>query len=128
LPDKLTIERTRTADGYSFVRSDGERFFMLLGEDGSASLYAGTSPDKPPSIDMVGFDRSVQDKIAAAKRWILAYPERPSVDRRTRPISLACRHRARHCATTAAPRCWCGARRAGIRRMRGDKQDGCVAS
>jgi hypothetical protein len=74
---ELTVKKTDTADGYSFVRSDGERFFMICREDGSASLYAGASPDKPPQIGLRDFDVSVQDKVAAATGVILAYTKKP---------------------------------------------------
>jgi hypothetical protein len=68
MPELTVTETTPVEGGFSFVRSDGKCFFMFVRDDGSASLYA----------DVVGFDLSVQDKIAAAKRWIIAYPERPS--------------------------------------------------
>jgi hypothetical protein len=57
----------------AFVRSDGECFFMISREDGSASLYAGASPDQPPQVDLGDFGVSVLDKVAAAERVILAY-------------------------------------------------------
>jgi hypothetical protein len=49
-----------------------------VGGGGSAVLYAGGSPDKPPTAGIVEFDNSVSDKIAAALRWMLAYPDRPT--------------------------------------------------
>jgi hypothetical protein len=72
---ELTVRKT--ADGYSFVRSDGECFFMIFREDGSASLYAGASPDQSPQVCLRDFDVSVQDKVTAAERMILTYTKTP---------------------------------------------------
>ena len=79
MTEELTIETGEIPGGYTFRRSDGQQFFMVwVGGTGSANLYAGASPNMPPSKEIVGFDASVSDKIAAARLWILAYPDRPS--------------------------------------------------
>jgi hypothetical protein len=63
---------------YSFRRSDGQHFFMIRqGDRGNSVLFAGISPDRPPQEGIVEFDASISDKVTAAKRWVLAYPDRP---------------------------------------------------
>jgi len=73
----LTVETIETPDGYDFVRSDGQRFFLVSTPDGHAVLYAGAHRDKPPAIGLVDFDKSVSDKLAAARRHVLTFPDRP---------------------------------------------------
>jgi len=73
----LTVEIIETLDGYDFVRSDGQRFFLVGTTDGLAVLYAGAHRDKPPAIGLVDFDVSVSDKLVAARRHVLAFPDRP---------------------------------------------------
>jgi hypothetical protein len=67
---KFIIDSERTLAGYRFRRSDGLQFFMIMNDDGSASLYAGR--------DIVGFDVNVSDKLAAARAHILAYQNKPT--------------------------------------------------
>ncbi len=53
---------------------------MLLGKpDGHAVLYHGNDIENPPIIGLVDFDVNIADKIAAARRWVLAYPEQPEL-------------------------------------------------
>ena len=73
----LTVETIQTPAGYDFVRSDGQRFFLVSTPDGHAVLYAGAHRDKPPAIGLVEFDVSVADKLAAARQHVLAFPDRP---------------------------------------------------
>ena len=47
------------------------------GDRGSAVLFAGSSPARPSPEGVVEFDASIPDKVTAAKRWMLAYPDRP---------------------------------------------------
>ena len=61
----LTVETIETPDGYDFVRSDGQRFFLVNTPDGHAVLYAGAQRNKPPAIGLVDFDVSIPDKLAA---------------------------------------------------------------
>ena len=50
---------------YRFRRSDGQHFFMIQrGDRGSAVLFAGSSPARPPQEGIVEFDASISDKIA----------------------------------------------------------------
>jgi len=78
MTEELTIEISRMSGVYRFRRSDGQHFFMIQGGDrGNAVLFAGSSSDRPPREGIVEFDASILDKIAAAKRWMLAYPDHP---------------------------------------------------
>jgi hypothetical protein len=70
----FTIETSKIPGGYSFRRSDGQQFFMVLvGNQGNARLYAGNSADKPPAEAIVEFDYTVSDKLAACRSRILGY-------------------------------------------------------
>ena len=70
----FTIETSKIPGGYSFRRSDGQRFFMIfVGNEGNAMLYAGNSPNKPPAEAIVEFDYTVSDKLAASRSRILDY-------------------------------------------------------
>ena len=74
----LTVDRTNIPGGYRFIRSDGQRFFMIaVGDRGSAALYVGNSPDRPPAVSIVEFDVNVADKLDRATVWVLAYPGIP---------------------------------------------------
>jgi hypothetical protein len=78
LTEDLTIEVSRMSGVYRFRRSDGQHFFMIQrGDRGSAVLFAGSSSDRPTQEGLVEFDASIPDKVTAAKRWMLAYPDRP---------------------------------------------------
>jgi hypothetical protein len=68
----FTIEMSKISTGHSFRRSDGQIFFMILRDDATGSLYAG-SPDRPPSEDIVGFDSNISNKLEAAQPYILGY-------------------------------------------------------
>lgn len=74
----FTIEMSEIPMGYSFRRSDGQQFFMIIRDGGSAALYAGTYTDKPPAEGNVHFGVSVLDKVAAARPHILAYKTKPN--------------------------------------------------
>lgn len=50
---------------------------LLWKPNGHAVLYPGNEFDNPPVIGLVEFDVSVADKVGAACRYVLAYPERP---------------------------------------------------
>ncbi len=77
---KLTVAFSETRGGFNFRRSDGEGFFIIFHDDGSADLYAGANRNTPPQTAIVHLDASVQDKGTAAEKWILAYPTRPTTD------------------------------------------------
>lgn len=74
---RLTVEIIDTRDGYDFIRSDGERFYLAPTNNGRAALYSGMREAQPPIIGIVEFDISVLDKREAAARWVVAYPDRP---------------------------------------------------
>jgi hypothetical protein len=74
----LSVQTATTKGGYNFRRSDGERFFLVYNDDGSAVLYAGADPDTPPQTGIIGLGADVGDKLGEAQRWVLAYPNRPS--------------------------------------------------
>ena len=74
----LTVETISTSEGSDFIRSDGECFFLVGTAAGSAVLYHGPARERPPSTDIVELDVSVTDKLEAARRWVLAYPDRPA--------------------------------------------------
>jgi hypothetical protein len=70
---ELTITDTKgTEFGYSFIRSDGRHFFMVIRENGAATVHAGIY-GKPPQVDISSLDVNVADKVEAAKALILAY-------------------------------------------------------
>ncbi len=73
----LTVKTASTAGGFNFERSDGERFFSVYREDGSAVLYAGKDRDNPPQTCIVSLDSNITDKLSISRKWILAYPEHP---------------------------------------------------
>ena len=75
---QLTVEAIKSDEGYNLVRSDGQRFLLIWQTNGHAALYAGANPHEPPMIGIVDFDVSVSDKLEAARRWVLAYPEHPT--------------------------------------------------
>ena len=74
----LTLAFMETEGGFNFRRSDGERFFLIYHDDGSADLYLGVDRNTPPQTGIVNLDRNLPDKLARAEQWILAYPNRPS--------------------------------------------------
>jgi hypothetical protein len=74
----LTVETVSTSEGFDFIRNDGEHFFLVGTESGSAILYHGPGRNRPPATDIVELDVSVTDKLEAAHRWVLAYPDPPA--------------------------------------------------
>jgi hypothetical protein len=76
MPDQ-TFEAIRTEHGYDFIRSDGQRFSLVTQDNGHAVLYAGTQDGSRPAVGIVDLDVSISDKLAAARRWVLAYPNHP---------------------------------------------------
>jgi hypothetical protein len=58
----LTVKVLKTPEGYDFVRSDGEHFFLVGKDDGHAVLYAGRR-NEPPTTGLVDLDKSVSDKL-----------------------------------------------------------------
>jgi hypothetical protein len=78
LTEEFTIEILKVPTGYNFRRSDGQQFCMVQqGDRGNAVLFAGSLRDRPPTEGIVEFDASISDMVTAAKRWMLAYPDRP---------------------------------------------------
>ena len=75
--DDLTIETIQTAEGYDFVRSDGQRFFLVWKETGNAVLYAGRR-GTPPTVGIVDLDISIADKLEAAREHALNYRAAPN--------------------------------------------------
>ena len=73
----LAIKTISTPEGYDFVRSDGQHFYLVGTENGHAVLYLGKRRGKPPALGIVDLDVGIPDKLAAARRWVLAYPENP---------------------------------------------------
>jgi hypothetical protein len=73
----LTVKTNKTPEGYDFIRSDGQRFFLVGTNRGHAILYAGSRSSEPPIVGLVDLDVSVVDKLEAAQRWVLAYPKHP---------------------------------------------------
>ena len=65
-----------TPEGYDFIRSDGERFFLVGKKDGHAVLYVGRR-NEPPATGIVDLDISISDKLEAARKWVRAYPKHP---------------------------------------------------
>ncbi len=72
----LSVNVLKTSEGYDFIRSDGERFFLVGKGDGHALLFSGRR-NEPPTIGIVDLDISVSDKLEAARKWVLAYPKHP---------------------------------------------------
>jgi hypothetical protein len=72
-----TVHTVETPDGYEFLRSDGQRFFLAGKENGHAVLYAGAKRDEPPACGIVDFDANFPDKLEAAQKYALAYPKHP---------------------------------------------------
>jgi hypothetical protein len=75
---QLTVETATTKGGFNFLRSDGQRFFMVFHDDGSASLYAGADRDTPPQYSIINLAANVQKKLDVAKKCIVAYPDHPA--------------------------------------------------
>jgi hypothetical protein len=71
-----SVNILKTSEGYDFIRSDGERFFLVSKEDGHAALYVGRR-NEPPTTGIVDLDISISDKLEAARKWVLAYPKHP---------------------------------------------------
>jgi len=49
----LSVKTATTKGGFNFCRSDGERFFLVYNDDGSAVLYAGADRNTPPQTCIV---------------------------------------------------------------------------
>jgi hypothetical protein len=74
----VTVQTIETPEGCDFLRSDGLRFFLVGSDNGSATLYKGVTGDALPAAGILCLDVNISDKVAAARRWVLAYPEHPS--------------------------------------------------
>jgi hypothetical protein len=72
----LSVNVLKTLEGYDFIRSDGECFYLVGKDDGHAVLYVGRRI-QPPSSGIVDLDISISDKLEEARKWILAYPKHP---------------------------------------------------
>lgn len=75
--NEQAIKVSTIPGGYSFLRTDGQTFRLLWKPNGHAVLYPGNEFDNLPVIGLVEFDVSVADKVGAACRYVLAYPEQP---------------------------------------------------
>jgi len=74
---KLTVETVEIPNGYRFIRSDGECFFMMdVSNSGDARLYHGDNQDTPPTVSIIEIGASFSDKVARALLHVLAYPNR----------------------------------------------------
>jgi len=72
---ELTVKIVEIPNGYRFIRSDGECFFLIIfGNGGDAKLFHGDDPDTPPTISIIEIGASFSNKVERARLHVLAYP------------------------------------------------------
>ncbi|NOG73751.1 hypothetical protein [Roseicella sp. DB1501] len=75
---RLTVGAERKAQGYTLRRSDELEFQLIWDQrNGCATLFRGRYGTPRSLAGIVEFDVSVPDKVRAAERWVLAWPDRP---------------------------------------------------